>query len=126
NDTVVVYDRIRENLGKHRKMSFGKLINHSITETLGRTIKTSFTTAIALVPFLFFGTGTIRDFAFTMLIGIAVGTYSSIFVAAPLTEYLDRRFFAKLGGQRPKKKRVVRRPDAAGLAGPSAGASSRA
>jgi preprotein translocase subunit SecF len=126
NDTVVVYDRIRENLGKHRKMSFAKLINHSITETLGRTIKTSFTTAIALVPFLFFGTGTIKDFAFTMLVGIAVGTYSSIFVAAPLTEYLDRRFFSKMGGQRPKKKRVVRRSGAAPLAGPSEGASSRA
>jgi preprotein translocase subunit SecF len=111
NDTVVVYDRIRENLGKHRTMSFPKLINRSITEMLGRTIKTSATTAIALVPFLFYGTGTIKDFAFTMLVGIAVGTYSSIYVAAPLTEYLDRRFFAKFGGKKGKKKRVVRRND---------------
>lgn len=126
NDTVVVYDRIRENLGKHRKLSFAKLINQSITETLGRTIKTSFTTAIALVPFLFYGTGTIKDFAFTMLIGIGVGTYSSIFVAAPLTEYLDRRYFSKLGGAKPKKKRIVRRPGTPALSGPSADASSRA
>ena len=112
NDTVVVYDRIRENLGKHRNMSFPKLINRSITEMLGRTIKTSATTSIALVPFLFYGTGTIKDFAFAMLVGIAVGTYSSIYVAAPLTEYLDRRFFAKLGGNKAtKKKRVVRRGD---------------
>lgn len=126
NDTVVVYDRIRENLGRHRKMSFSKLINRSITETLGRTIKTSFTTAIALVPFLFYGTGTIKDFAFTMLIGIGVGTYSSIFVAAPLTEYLDRRYFSKLGGSKPKKRRVVRRSSGPALPGASADASSRA
>ncbi len=108
NDTVVVYDRIRENLGKHRNMSFPRLINRSITEMLGRTIKTSATVAIALVPFLFFGTGTIKDFAFAMLVGIIVGTYSSIYVAAPLTEYLDRKFFARLGGQKPKKRRVTR------------------
>ena len=108
NDTVVVYDRIRENLGKHRNMTFPKLINRSITEMLGRTIKTSATVAIALVPFLFFGTGTIKDFAFAMLVGIAVGTYSSIYVAAPLTEYLDRKFFARLGGTKPKKRRVTR------------------
>lgn len=111
NDTVVVYDRIRENLGKHRNMSFPRLINRSINEMLGRTIKTSVTTAIALVPFLYFGTGSIRDFAFAMLVGIAVGTYSSIYVAAPLTEYLDRRFFAKLGGAQAKKKRIVRPKD---------------
>jgi preprotein translocase subunit SecF len=110
NDTVVVYDRIRENLSKHRNMTFAKLINRSITEMLGRTIKTSATVAIALVPFLWFGTGTIKDFAFAILIGIAVGTYSSIYVAAPLTEWLDRKFFAKLGGSKPKKRRVLRRP----------------
>ncbi len=110
NDTVVVYDRIRENLGKHRNMTFSKLINRSITEMLGRTIKTSATVAIALVPFLWFGTGSIKDFAFAMLVGIVVGTSSSIYVAAPLTEYLDRKFFARLGGSKPKKRRVVRRP----------------
>jgi preprotein translocase subunit SecF len=106
NDTVIVYDRIRENLGKHRGMSFPKLINRSITEMLSRTIKTSATIAISLVPFLWFGTGTIKDFSFALLVGIAVGTYSSIYVAAPLTEYLDRRFFAKIGAK-PKKARRV-------------------
>lgn len=54
------------------------------------------------MPFLYFGTGTIKDFAFPILVGIVVGTYSSIHVAAPLTEYLDRNFFARLGGKKPK------------------------
>ena len=106
NDTVVVYDRIRENLGKYRKMSFPKVINRSITEMLGRTIKTSGLTAAAVAPFLFFGTGVIRDFAFTLLVGVVVGTYSSIYVAAPLTELIDRKVFGKAI---KKKKRRLRR-----------------
>ena len=106
NDTVVVYDRIRENLGKYRKMTFPKVINRSITEMLGRTIKTSMSTALALLPFLFFGTGVIHDFAFTLLIGVLVGTYSSMYVAAPLTEFIDRRFF---GTSIKRKKRRIKR-----------------
>jgi preprotein translocase subunit SecF len=109
NDTVVVYDRIRENLGKYRKMSFPKVINRSITEMLGRTIKTSLSTALALLPFLFFGSGVIRDFAFTLLVGVAVGTYSSIYVAAPLTEVIDRRIFGR--SIKRKKRRVRRKKD---------------
>jgi preprotein translocase subunit SecF len=105
NDTVVVYDRIRENLGKYRKMSFPKIINRSVTEMLGRTIRTSGLTAAAVAPFLFWGTGVIKDFAFTLLIGIVVGTYSSIYIAAPVTELIDRRVF----GKSVKKKRRVRR-----------------
>jgi preprotein translocase subunit SecF len=106
NDTVVVYDRIRENLGKYRKMTFPRIINRSVTEMLGRTIRTSGTTAAALLPFLFFGTGVIKDFAFALLVGVLVGTYSSIYVAAPLTEYIDRKFF---GATVKKKRRVQRR-----------------
>jgi len=106
NDTVVVYDRIRENLGRYRKMSFPKVINRSITEMLGRTIRTSGLTAAAVMPFLFWGTGVIRDFAFTLLIGVVVGTYSSIYVAAPLTELIDRKVFGQII---KKKKRRVRR-----------------
>ncbi len=105
NDTVVVYDRIRENLGRYRKMSFPKIINRSITEMLGRTIKTSGLTAAAVIPFLFWGTGVIKDFAFTLLVGVVVGTYSSIYIAAPLTELIDRKIF----GKTVKKKRRVRR-----------------
>ncbi len=107
NDTVVVYDRIRENLGRYRKMTFPKVINRSITEMLGRTIRTSGLTAAAMIPFLFWGTGVIRDFAFTLLIGVVVGTYSSIYVAAPLTELIDRKVFGKLA--KKKKRRRVRR-----------------
>jgi preprotein translocase subunit SecF len=107
NDTVVVYDRIRENLGRYRKMTFPKVINRSITEMLGRTIRTSGLTAAAMIPFLFWGTGVIRDFAFTLLVGVVVGTYSSIYVAAPLTELIDRRIFGKV--VKKKKRRRVRR-----------------
>ena len=108
NDTVVVYDRIRENLGKYRKMTFPRVINRSITEMLGRTIKTSATTALAMMPFLIWGTGVIKDFAFTLLVGVVVGTYSSIYVAAPLTEYIDRRVFGRLT-KKKKRRRVARK-----------------
>jgi preprotein translocase subunit SecF len=101
-DTVVVYDRVRENLGKHRGMSFGAVINLSISEMLGRTIITSGVTSLSLVMFLVWGTGVLKDFAFAMLVGFLVGTYSSIYVAAPLTEWIDRRFFGASGDQ-PRK-----------------------
>jgi preprotein translocase subunit SecF len=104
-DTVVVYDRIRENLSKHRGMSFSAVINLSISEMLGRTIITSGVTALSMVMFLVWGTGVIKDFAFALLVGIIVGTYSSIYVAAPLTEWIDRRFF---GASVIKQKKVTR------------------
>ena len=93
NDTVIVYDRIRENLAKHRGLSFAKIINLSVSEMLGRTIITSGVTALSMICFLFWGTGVIKDFAFALLVGIVVGTYSSIYIAAPFTEWIDRRFF---------------------------------
>jgi preprotein translocase subunit SecF len=98
NDTVVVYDRIRENLGKHRGKSFADVINLSISETLGRTILTSLATTLSVVPFLIWGTGVIHDFAIAMVIGIVAGTYSSIYVAAPLTEYIDRTMSGRGAG----------------------------
>jgi preprotein translocase subunit SecF len=104
-DTVVVYDRIRENLAKHRGMSFAAVINLSISEMLGRTIITSGVTALSLVMFLVWGTGVLKDFAFAILVGIIVGTYSSIYIAAPLTEWIDRRFF---GASVVKQKAITR------------------
>ncbi len=95
NDTVVVYDRVRENLGKLRGASFAKIINTSLSEMLSRTVLTSTTTVLGLVAFFYWGTGTLEDFALTLIIGIVLGTYSSIYVALPLTDWLDRRFFAK-------------------------------
>jgi preprotein translocase subunit SecF len=91
NDTVVVYDRIRENLGRHRGKSFAQIINLSVSETLSRTILTSGATMLSTLAFFFYGTGVIKDFMLAMVIGIVAGTYSSIYVAAPLTECIDKR-----------------------------------
>lgn len=103
NDTVVVYDRVRENLGKLRGATFVKIINVSLSEMLSRTILTSGTTIFSLLAFFIWGTGTLKDFALTLIIGLVLGTYSSIYVALPLTDSLDRRFFSKIGQGRKKK-----------------------
>ncbi|MFW5739338.1 MAG: protein translocase subunit SecF [Myxococcota bacterium] len=107
NDTVVVYDRIRENLGKHRGKTFPTIINMSVSEVLSRTILTSSTTLIVLGSFLALGTGAIKDFAFAMFLGTIVGTYSSIYVASPLTEAIDRRIFGgtKSPGKKPRPQK---------------------
>lgn len=84
NDTVVVYDRIRENFRRFKKMPVAELINFSINETLSRTTMTSITTLLALLALYIFGGEVIRGFAMAMIFGVIVGTYSSIFVAAPV------------------------------------------
>ena len=84
-------DEVRENLSKHRGKSFYDIINLSVSETLSRTILTSGATMLSVLAFFIWGTGVIKDFAFAMVIGIVAGTYSSIYVAAPLTEYIDKR-----------------------------------
>ncbi len=84
NDTIIVFDRIRENLRKYRNNPLEKNINKSINETLNRTILTSFTTLMVVVSLFLIGGSIIHDFAFAMIIGIFVGTYSSIFVASPI------------------------------------------
>lgn len=88
NDTVVVYDRIRENLGKHKhnlaKADIQKIFNDSINQTLSRTINTSVSTLIVLVSIFILGGESIRSFAFAMIIGIVIGTLSSIFIASPV------------------------------------------
>lgn len=91
NDTVVVYDRIRENLRKYRRMPLVELLNISINDTLSRTTMTSATTLIALLTLFFFGGAVIKGFTFAMIWGVVVGTYSSIFVAAPLLVYIGLR-----------------------------------
>lgn len=95
NDTVVIYDRVRENVGKSRGATFSHLINVSLSETLSRTILTSSTVIMVLVCFFIWGTGSLQDFALALIIGMVLGVYSSIYVALPLTEVLDRRLFAK-------------------------------
>jgi preprotein translocase subunit SecF len=84
NDTVVVYDRIRENLRKYKRMPLGDVLNQSINETLSRTTITSFTTLLALFALFFMGGEVLRGFSFAMIWGVVVGTYSSIFVASPI------------------------------------------
>jgi preprotein translocase subunit SecF len=84
NDTIVVYDRIRENRRKMRREAFAKVMNTSINETFGRTLLTSLTTLIVVVILFVFGGGVIHDFAFALMVGVVVGTYSSIFVASPI------------------------------------------
>ena len=91
NDTVVVYDRVRENLRKFKQMSLNDLLNLSINGTLSRTLLTSVTTLIALGALYFFGGEVIKGFSFAMIWGVIVGTYSSIFIAVPLLVYMNLR-----------------------------------
>lgn len=84
NDTVVVYDRVRENLRKYKRLELGHLLDKSINETLSRTVMTSVTTLLALASLYVFGGEVIRGFTFAMMWGVLVGTYSSIFIASPL------------------------------------------
>jgi preprotein translocase subunit SecF len=117
NDTVVVFDRVRENLGKLRGSGFLKIINISLSEMLNRTLLTSGTTIFSMLAFFLWGTGTLKDFALTLIVGIVLGTYSSIYIALPITHWLDKRFFQRFGGSaagganknvvRPKKEVAV-------------------
>jgi preprotein translocase subunit SecF len=102
NDTVVIYDRVRETMRKHKSMDFRTLINKSLNETLSRTILTVSTTALAVLALLIFGGEVLRGFSIAMLWGIVVGTYSSLFIAAPLLYYI-----------RPKRSGQPRETDAA-------------
>ena len=88
NDTVVIYDRMRETMRKHRTMDFGELINKSLNETLSRTILTVSTVALMVVSLLFLGGEVLRGFSIAMLWGVVVGTYSSLFIAAPMLYYI--------------------------------------
>ena len=88
NDTVVIFDRIRENLRKNKEMPFFDLINVSINETLSRSVITVLTTLFMVVSLFLFGGATIHDFAFALLIGMLIGTYSSMFIASPLVAML--------------------------------------
>ncbi|WP_254170667.1 protein translocase subunit SecF [Roseibium polysiphoniae] len=91
NDTVVVYDRIRENLRRYKKMSLTDVLDRSINETLSRTTLTSVTTLLALISLWIFGGEVIRSFTLAMIFGIVIGTYSSIFLAAPFLILLNLR-----------------------------------
>lgn len=97
NDTVVIYDRIRENLRRYKKMPLPQLLNESINQTLSRTAMTSITTLLALIALFIFGGEVIRSFTAAMIFGVVVGTYSSVFIAAPLL-ILFRMRASAIGG----------------------------
>jgi len=89
NDTVVIFDRVRENLKKYSSKKINEITNLSINETLSRTIITSLTTLLALVSIFIFGGEILKGFSFAMILGVIFGTYSSIYIANPILEYLN-------------------------------------
>ena len=95
NDTIVVFDRIRENVKASRKSEFFSIVNRSINETLGRTIITSMTTFAVVSVLYLLGGEVIKNFSFAMMIGVIVGTYSSIYIASPLMTLMEAKSQAK-------------------------------
>jgi len=95
NDTIIIFDRIREDLRLMRKASFKEIINHALNMTLSRTVMTSGTTLVALVPLALLGGGAVFGFALVMIIGVVFGTLSSLYIAAPLLNYFHERHKAK-------------------------------
>jgi preprotein translocase subunit SecF len=110
NDTIVVFDRIRENATRYRDRRFDKVVNQSINETLSRTILTSATVFFVTLAMNIFGTGVIRDFAFAMNVGVIVGTYSSIFIASPILIWLNDKYLRQQKKQSQRPERQPRRP----------------
>jgi preprotein translocase subunit SecF len=108
NDTVVIYDRVRENMRRLRGASFPEIINLSVSEMLGRTVITSGTAILSLIPFLVWGTNALQDFAYTLIVGMVCGVYSTVFVALPLTHWLDRLLVSR----RRSGKARARQPQA--------------
>src|SRR3712207_4776480 len=107
-DTIIIFDRVRENIPLMRRASFATIANVSIWETIRRSLATTFTTLLTIASLLFFGGETLKDFAFALLIGIGSGAYSTVFIAAPLLtmwkerepEYARRRETEEAGDGR--------------------------
>lgn len=95
NDTIVIFDRVRENLRKYRRMPLEDVMNRSINETLSRTILTAGTVFLTDLALFLFGGGVIHDFAFALLVGIVAGTYSTVFIAAPVALMWEKKFGKK-------------------------------
>ena len=110
NDTIVVYDRIRENAKRFKGKPLRDLINLSINEMLGRTILTSGATALSLLGLIFYGVGTIQDFALAMLVGIISGTYSTWYIASPMTIWLEEHMAQRKAVEAAKPKQP-KKPD---------------
>jgi SecD/SecF fusion protein len=103
-DTIIVFDRVRENVPRMPRAAFSQIVNRSMSEVLTRSLATSFCTLLPVLALLFFGGETLKDFAFALMVGIASGAYSSIFIASPvLTEWKERE-----GSYRNRRARIVR------------------
>jgi preprotein translocase subunit SecF len=111
HDTIVVFDRVRENKARHLGEPFDEIVNHSILQTFGRSITTSLTVLMTLLALFLFGGSAISDFVLALLIGIIIGTYSSIFVASPLlvdwTAWEDRRHGRLPAARAPRPRRAT-------------------
>jgi preprotein translocase subunit SecF len=110
NDTVIIYDRIRENLTKHKGRELYRTINDSINETLSRTIITHFTVLLSLMGLVFFTVGTLREFSLAMMVGVITGTYSSVYIASPIVIWLEEVLRARRernGGGNAQTPRVA-------------------
>jgi preprotein translocase subunit SecF len=103
NDTIVIFDRVRENLRKYRRMPLEQVMNKSVNETLSRTILTAGTVFLTDLALFLFGGGVIHDFAFALLVGIVAGTYSTVFIASPVALLWDSRF----GSQRQRAEKMA-------------------
>ena len=110
-DTIIVFDRIRENVPRMPRAAFSQIVNRSMSEVMTRSLATSFSTLLAVLSLLIFGTSTLQDFAFAMLIGIASGTYSSIFIASPvLTAWKEREPGSSAGASGSPRSRAASCP----------------
>jgi preprotein translocase subunit SecF len=125
NDSVVVSDRIRENLRKYKRMDLTELLNISINETLSRTVLTGMTAIAGILALLVFGGEVIRNFSFAMLLGILIGTYSSVFIAAPLLGYLGIKRENVGAAPKAKEAPVIAPASAAGADRAKAAAGAR-
>jgi len=95
NDTVVIFDRIREFTNKHAVWPYGRIVNSALSSTLGRTVNTSLTTLIVLLAIFLFGGDSIKGFMFALIIGVIVGTYSSLFIASPIMYDTSKKLVTK-------------------------------
>jgi preprotein translocase subunit SecF len=107
HDTIVVFDRIRENLSRYVGEPFETVVNHSLTQTLGRSLSTSITTLLVMTALLLFGGVTIRSFVLALVIGVVSGTYSSIFNASMLLVVWENGDLARLFGRRRSKQEGI-------------------
>ena len=120
-DTIIVFDRIRENVPRMPRAAFSQIVNRSMSEVLTRSLATSFCTLLPILALLFFGGDTLKDFAFALLVGVVSGAYSSIFIASPVLthwkerEELYRRRRARIAGRERRASSRPTRPRATAL-----------